>query len=119
MNLGIKYKVLLPMLILGILISVGVAWQVVEFSHEQTTRSSLETAQSLASQIRELRGYYTKKVISTAKSNKLAISHDYAERDDAIPLPATMVHELNAIISQKEGYSIRLYSDFPFPFRRD
>jgi methyl-accepting chemotaxis protein len=119
MNWGIKGKVLLPILILGILICIGVVWQVIEFSHRQTTSASLATAESLAGQIRELRGYYTRQVVATVASTDLEVSHDYASRPGAIPLPATMIHELNAILTKKEGYTIRLYSDFPFPFRTD
>ena len=119
MNLGIKGKVLLPVLVIGVLICVGVFWQVIEFSHQQTTKASLATAESLAGQIRELRGYYTSKVVSAAQRGGLEVTHDYAKGAADLPLPATMVHELNAILSEKEGYTIRLYSDFPFSFRNN
>jgi hypothetical protein len=116
-NLGLRVKILLPVIVFGVLLVVGIGLHIANFSREQTTQSSLVTATGLANQIRELRGYYTKKVVSNAKKNDMVISHDYAQRDDAIPLPATMVHELTKILSDKEGYSIRLYSEFPFPFR--
>src|SRR5207253_5486632 len=34
-----------------------------------------------------------------------------------VPLPATMVHEVNDVLNQKEGYAIRLYSRYPFAHR--
>ena len=98
---------------------LGVVWQVLQFSQKETTRTSLAAAERLAGQVRELRGYYTDRVVATARHSDLSVTHNYRDHDKAIPLPATMVHELNAILTEKEGYTIRLYSDFPFPFRED
>ena len=117
--MGLKAKILISVLLLGVLICAGVVWQITQFSQRQTTRTSLATAQSLERQVRELRGYYTDRVVSAAQSEDLLVTHDYADQAGAIPLPATMVHELNAILTDKEGYTIRLYSEFPFPFRLD
>ena len=64
MNVGIKGKILLTVLALGILVCTVVVWQVVEFANSQTTRTSLAAAESLAGQVRELRGYYTDRLVS-------------------------------------------------------
>ena len=119
MRMGIKSKILLTVLALGALVCIGVVWQVTQFSQKETTRTSLATAERLAGQIRVLRGYYTDRVVATAQHSDLSVTHNYRDYDNAIPLPATMVHELNEILTKKEGYTIRLFSDFPFPFRKD
>ena len=37
---------------------------------------------------------------------------------ESIPLPATMIHDMGALVSgQKGGIKLKLYSDFPFPNR--
>jgi len=119
MKMGVRGKVLLPFVLLTLPIAAGSGWYLVEISQQQTTEAGLQAAMGLASQIRELRGYYTKRVVANAKANDMAISHDYGERDDAIPLPATMVLELTSILNEKEGYTIRLFSDYPFPWRTE
>ena len=48
---------------------------------------------------------------------KVAVDHAGA---DAIPLPATMIHDLSARLSKSElGVRLRLYSSHPFPSRKD
>ena len=48
------------------------------------------------------------------------ILSDYATKEGAIPLPATFSMELSERISkQNTGLQARLYSDFPFPWRKE
>ena len=50
----------------------------------------------------------------------IEVTHDYANKEGAIPLPATFSMELSERISkQSTGMPARLYSDFPFPWRKD
>ena len=68
----------------------------------------------------EVRGYYAEHVVAAAKKQGVEVTHDYASKANAVPLPATMVHELGDLLSRKEaGYSVRLYSHYPFPSRKD
>ncbi len=84
----------------------------------QVSQASLQTADALSAQVRETRGYYTKNVVGEAKANGIKISHAYKNQESAIPLPATMVHEINKKLNTSEaGFKINLYSDFPFPWR--
>ena len=62
---------------------------------QQVTDSGLSTARAISTQVREMRGYYTKNVVGKAKQNGLKISHDHIVGDDSIPLPATLTHEIN------------------------
>jgi methyl-accepting chemotaxis protein len=67
-----------------------------------------------------LRGYYTANVIGVARANGLAASFDHEGRDDTIPLPATLIHDLSERFSRHDtAAEMRLYSAFPFPNRRD
>jgi adenylate cyclase len=49
------------------------------------------------------------------------VTHDYAAKPGAIPLPATMTIDLGNHISDKSasGMRVRLYSDHPFRPRKD
>ena len=50
----------------------------------------------------------------------ISVTHDYATKEGAIPLPATFSMELSERISkQSTGLQARLYSDFPFPWRKE
>ncbi|PTL81890.1 hypothetical protein DAT35_23140 [Vitiosangium sp. GDMCC 1.1324] len=80
---------------------------------------AVESAERIIAQVDALRGYYTRNVVARAQANGVEATHDYTEHPGAIPLPATLVHQLNSLVSQKQGFTLRLYSEFPFPFRSD
>jgi methyl-accepting chemotaxis protein len=118
-RLGIRGKLLLPIVIFAILIGIGVVWYVQYLAREQAVQTALDEAKRLSTQVQETREYYTKNVVAKATKQNLEVTHDYAQKPDAIPLPATMIHELNDSLSKREGYTIRLYSKYPFPHRQN
>jgi methyl-accepting chemotaxis protein len=118
-TLGIRARTLLPIVLLGTLLGVVATWYVVKISRDQMMRMAVESAEHLTTQINELRGYYTRNVVARARDNGVEATHDYTEHPGAIPLPATLVHQLNSLVSQNAGFTVRLYSEFPFPFRSD
>lgn len=62
---------------------------------------------------------YASEVVARARESGVEATHDYADRPGAIPLPATMSVELGKRIGARaSGMQVRLYSDFPFPWRR-
>jgi len=104
-----------------ILTMLGVAWWHMETTRQQIFESNaLVSAKSYANTFVSLRTYYTKEVVSRVPRNSVTVSHDYANIDHAIPLPATLTIQLAEEISrQSEGFSARLYSNYPFPWRSD
>ena len=46
-------------------------------------------------------------------------THAYLTEDGAIPLPSTFAIELSDRISERDEVSVRFYSDYPFPWRKD
>jgi hypothetical protein len=51
----------------------------------------------------------------------VAVTHDYATRKGAMPLPATLTIDLGRHLSARSesGMMVRLYSDYPWRFRTD
>ena len=118
-DLSCRWKITIPILVLGVVLTVTIYRLKTRHATNEVIESAVAQARIISMQIRELRGYYTNNVISVAENNGLAITHDYAGKKEAIPLPATMVHELNSVFTKKADYEIRLYSNLPFPFRTD
>lgn len=118
-RLSVREKLILPLIAIGILLVVVANQTMTKLAVDQATNRSVEIGQLVASQISSMRAYYTKNVVPIAKNQGVAVGHDYAERPNTIPLPATMVHDLNGVLSKDNNVIIRLYSNFPFPFRRD
>jgi len=118
-KLGAKGKILLPIITLGLLIGAGVAWYITRSATEQAIQSAVEGARTLTAQARETRAYYNKNVVTRAREKEVRATHDYAQNPGTIPLPATMMHELSETLTQKERFAVRLYSQYPFPFRQN
>jgi methyl-accepting chemotaxis protein len=116
-RLSITGKMLLPVCAMMLVIGISIVWYMTRFAEQQATQTALDGAKLLAAQIREMRSYYTRNVVSRATKAGLKASLDYAKHDSTIPLPATMVHEIADTLSKKERFTLRLYSEHPFPGR--
>ncbi len=81
---------------------------------------ALQGTRLQATTLESLRKLYSDEVVARAKDRGVSISHDYRHRTGAIPLPATLVIELGQDINrERPGADVRLYSDYPFPWRPD
>ena len=118
---GIATKVMA--VILGAL-ALGAAFMVLYLWHtfQQNTRDqAVANARNTIQQYQELRAYYTNQVAAKiTRRGILKISHEHKDKPDTVPLPATVIHDLSAELSKHEGApQFRLYSEYPFPNRRD
>ncbi len=64
---------------------------------------------------------YTSQVVERVQSHGIVVTHDYASKKGAIPLPARFTIEFGELIGErsKTGMRFRLYSDYPFRSRQD
>lgn len=80
--------------------------------------SGLDNAKIYTDAITAFRTLYTSEVISVARKHGLEVTHDYLNKK-AIPLPATLSILLGDKIKENgTGASVRLYSPYPFPWRK-
>ena len=74
---------------------------------------------SIATQFKTLREYYTENVVDKILSEgTFKVSSAHKGDAKAIPLPATMILDLSAMLA-KQNTAISLYSTFPFPNREN
>ena len=112
-----KLALPLPIILVGFL---AIAWffiprMVTDTARDAAVRSAVQTVK----QFKVIRGYYTKNIIKKVKANgtiKPSINH--AGEPDTVPLPATLIHDLSALLS-KEDTTVSLYSAYPFPLRKE
>ena len=119
-NLSLFWKLMLPVLVMVAVSLLATRCAVVETASTQVEHSSLQAAASLATQVRTLRGYYTRNVVAPMKRAGIPATHLHSPDEANIPLPATMVHEINDAMQgdETQHVEIRLYSEYPFPWRR-
>ncbi len=87
---------------------------------DELFKALVQNARLTSDALKEVNEYYTTEVVGRLADRTIQVTHDYAGKKNAIPLPATMSVELAERISHKgSGMNIRLYSDHPFPWRRE
>ena len=118
-NLSIKMKIFIPVVIGSIISIVFIAYTVKRINESNMISQSVKQGIDTVEQYKKIRAYYTEKVVVPVKNeHAMKINFDHANKADTIPLPATMIHDLSALISDNEnGIKLKLYSNYPFPNR--
>lgn len=104
-----------------ILVVAGLDAYLILETRRQTESTAVKHATEFISHFQILREYYTKNVVQKVRDGSdLAVDFDHEKKARTIPLPASMIHDISSLIDRREGGSrIKLYSEFPFPSRRD
>jgi hypothetical protein len=110
-----------PLWWLGLLL-VGVCLWVVLYTYQASERMvrqyATESAQAHAVSLTQFRNFYTDEIVPRAMEAGLQVTHDYKNRKNTLPLPATLMLDLGHYLSKVDGGTqVRLYSEKPFPWR--
>src|SRR5262249_43158405 len=105
-------------------VSLGSAfglWHLTLLSEQLVRSTALESAAQQSEMLDVVNALYSSQVVDRVQSHGVVVSHDYAARKGAIPLPATFTIEYGQKIGErsKTGMQFRLYSDYPFRSRKD
>ena len=114
-------RVVLPIVLVALLVVVMCGLVMFYINTQNVEQVGVNKAKALADQIKILRTFYTKEVVSRAKDGGLRINYDWEEDPNrrTLPLPATFTNVVGQRIeAQNPGTKIRLYSQYPFPHRK-
>jgi serine/threonine protein kinase len=105
-------------------VSLGSAvglWHLSRLSEQLVRSTALESAAQQSEMLDVVNALYSSQVVDRVQSHGIVVTHDYASRTGAIPLPATFTIESGQKIGErsKTGILFRLYSDYPFRSRQD
>jgi len=118
---GLRVKLFIPIISVAIIVIIGIYFFISSQIKQNIIDQSIVNATNTVQQYKTLRKYYAGNVIGKVKKHakgKLKINFDHKDESDTIPLPATMIHDMGALVSgQKGGVKLKLYSDYPFPNR--
>jgi tRNA A-37 threonylcarbamoyl transferase component Bud32 len=95
-------------------------WHLSRLNEHLVRSTALEGAAQQAETLECLNDLYSEAVDRAMPRGKVLVTHDYATRKDALPLPATLTIDLGRHISERSesGMRVRLYSDYPWKFRK-
>jgi hypothetical protein len=107
-------------LFLAVLLGSGLGfWHLTGLSEQLVQRSALDSAAMQAEMMEKVNTLYSAQIDRVARQN-VEVSNRYAEKADAVALPASFLTELGHSISTSEsGMQVRHYSEFPFRPRTD
>ncbi len=95
-------------------------WHLSQLSSELKAAAGIECAARYSEVLTEFRTLYTSEVVSRVRPQGIEVTHDYQSKEGAIPLPATLSLILGERIGRKgSSVQVRLYSNYPFPWRGD
>lgn len=94
-------------------------WEMTRLSERLTEQMALRDGDIQTFSITEMRKLYTSDVVNRVIPLGVKIAHDFESHKGSIPLPATLTLKLGDRISQHLGIQVKLYSDYPFPWRKD
>src|SRR5262249_52357095 len=94
-------------------------WHLSRLNERMVRSTALEGAAQQAETLECLNDLYSEAVDRALPKKRVLVTHDYADRKDSLPLPATLTIYLGKRISERSesGMQVRLYSDHPWKFR--
>jgi methyl-accepting chemotaxis protein len=116
---SLAWRMILP-IPLVVVIGIVVIWCVVpRVVVNIATDGAITASQQIATQFKIIRTYYTENIVNKVnKEGTFKPSIDHRADPKAIPLPATMIHDLSILLS-KQDTTLNLYSVYPFPNRKE
>ncbi len=114
---SLRWKITLPIALVIAATIICISIFVPNLTAENARRAALNSALQTATQFRILREYYAENVVAKALGDgALSATHDHRGDANAIPLPATLIHDISDLL-KNENTTLSLYSPYPFPVR--
>ncbi len=113
------WQLALPVIAIGCLVIAVLSYIVPTQLKQNIIDNAVHDAEKTVLQFKTIRAYYTNNIIKTViKGQDIRPAIDHRNNNNAVPLPATMIHDLSQLLEEK-GILLNLYSKYPFPNRGD
>jgi methyl-accepting chemotaxis protein len=116
---SLAWQLLLPVP-LTVILAVGLIWlSVPRLLTSMAVNDAILNGQQVAAQFKAIRSYYTQNIVGKViAGGSFKATFDHKGDPKAIPLPATLLHDLSASLADSDT-SFALYSKYPFPIFKD
>ncbi len=115
---GLYWKLVAPISAILALSIIALTLYIPGEIEQQAIVGATESAQQTATQFKVLRKYYVQNIVRKVKAGSdMKPAIDHKNNPNAFPLPATMIHDISALLKDK-GTTVKLYSAYPFPNRK-
>ena len=115
-----RYSMVFILAFVLILGSAVVLWHTHQQTKEISKKAAIVDARDFASSVSQFRNFYSKTIVPKACNHGMKINHNYLSESSSLPLPATFAKDFAKSLSvNNSAYSVKLYSDLPFPWRKN
>ncbi len=109
--------ILIGMFLIGV---GGMVWEIDRLKSSIVESTAVNDAAIHTKSLEVFRTLYTSEVVERVRPHGTPVRWDYDKEEGAIPLPATLSMEIgNRLGAEQQGGRARLFSDYPFPWRKD
>jgi signal transduction histidine kinase len=115
---GLTAGIIAVLIVGALLFTTGILYFEAENSR-RTEREGLErVGAAYANSIQSFRDFYATVILKQLHGADVEVTHDYATKEKAVPIPATLSLDLIQFLNTRElNTSMRLVSEYPFPWR--
>ena len=119
-NFSLKQLIAI-MLVFSSALLIIVYFYVSVVNDQNRVDSIIENSKEEVKRLQMVRAYYTKFVVSDIKKNapNIDFSYNHENKNETLPFPTTVIHDLTKMYSSRSDIKIALYSEFPFLNRKD
>ena len=115
-----RYSIVFFLAFVLIMGSAVVLWYTHKETNDINKAAAISDVEHFATSVSKFRNFYSKVVVPAAKEHGMTITHDYLEKSGRLPLPATFAKDFgHSLSSENSNFSVKLYSDLPFPWRNE
>ena len=101
-----------------VMLAVYLVWFTYSSAREVVSTYAADTAKKQAQAITHFRNFYATEILPRARKQGVEVTHEYKDKEQGIPLPATLTIDLGHYLSKADpGSRVGLYSNQPFPWR--
>ncbi len=116
----LRNRLFTPLNVVYITVIIALLFFVSSITREGAITTAIASAESTVRQYKMIRGYYTNNVIKKVLAGSELKGHfNHKDDPEKIPLPATFIHDISTQLTQQGIISLKLYSPFPFPNRKN
>ncbi|MDP2751421.1 MAG: methyl-accepting chemotaxis protein [Rhodocyclaceae bacterium] len=116
MSQSIVGRLVLAMSGVILLIVMVLVWHGHSLKEAMLEQAGLSAARAALGSAANARQFYAREIVPKAKTKGMNIHQEFKGKEDAIPLPASLIGALAE--ADKSGNGLRLYSKMPFSFRK-
>lgn len=115
----LKSKILLSIWIVSMIILSSLFFFVPYITEKNIDDILIQNSKNTVTQIKLTRSYYLDSIVNKIAdgNHNLIFTANYKNKNNALPVPATIIYDLSEIFSKNMGVKFRTYSNFPFKNR--